>query len=190
MADRISALDGHVTTGTFGLVPDDGPGVILQPLPDLSLVQVAGWPDTLRAVGARLLAITDAVSLPGPGKAATVGAVSLLRVEPLKWWLLGAQAPELPAEKGSTLDLSHSRTRVRVAGRDAAALLNRFLSLDLRTGSFPPGSVASSSFHHVGVTLWHADDGYHLFLPRGFALSCWEVMLESALQFGVEVRQG
>jgi len=49
------------------------------------------------------------------------------------------------------------------------------------------GSVASSVTHHVGVTLWRSQDGYELFIPRGFALSLWEGFVESAQQFGVEI---
>jgi len=41
--------------------------------------------------------------------------------------------------------------------------------------------------HHVGVTLWRSTTGYELFIPRGFALSSWEILFDSALQFGVEV---
>ena len=48
-------------------------------------------------------------------------------------------------------------------------------------------SVASTAFHHVGVTLWRSVEGYELFLPRGFAVSLWQGLLESAEQFGVEV---
>jgi sarcosine oxidase gamma subunit len=47
--------------------------------------------------------------------------------------------------------------------------------------------VAATAFHHVGVTLWRSEAGYELFLPRGFALSLWELLYESAQQFGVEV---
>jgi len=60
--------------------------------------------------------------------------------------------------------------------------------LDLRDASFPVGSVASTAFHHVGITLYRSEAGYDLFLPRGFALSLWEMLLESAAQFGGEIR--
>ena len=111
----------------------------------------------------------------------------MLRIEPMKWWLVGIEAPGFEADKAVTLDLSHSRTRVRVSGDDAAEFLNRHFPLDLREASFPPGSVASSATHHVGVTLWRSADGYELFIPRGFALSLWEGFVESAQQFGVEI---
>ena len=111
----------------------------------------------------------------------------MLRIEPMKWWLLGVAAPAFDAEQAATLDLSHSRTRLCVTGDDAAEFLNRHFPLDLREASFPVGSVASSATHHVGVTLWRSTEGYELFIPRGFALSLWEGFVESAEQFGAEI---
>ena len=67
-------------------------------------------------------------------------------------------------------------------------LLNRHLPLDLGDAACPVGAVASSGFHHVGVTLWRSTAGFELFLPRGFAASLWEMLSESAAQFGAEVR--
>ena len=111
----------------------------------------------------------------------------LLRVEPLKWWLYGTTLADLSPDAGCLLDLSHARTHVRVSGPDAATCLNRHLPVDLRHGTCPVGSVVSTALHHVAVTLWRSEHGFELFLPRGFALSCWEVLMETAEQFGVEV---
>ena len=190
MAERTSALAGHVKTGHIGA--EVATGVILEEVADLSLQQVAAWPDTLAAVGAKAagaigLRAAGARAALVPAAAVTGPKGALLRTEPLKWWLLDAAAPSLTPEEGTTLDLSHSRVRVRISGPEAAALLNRHLPLDLREGAFPAGSVASTAFHHVGITLWRAEAGYELFLPRGFALSLWELLLESAAQFGAEV---
>jgi heterotetrameric sarcosine oxidase gamma subunit len=170
---RVSALAGHYKTGRFEV--DGGCGVTLTEVPDLCLFQMAAWPDTLKGVAE--LAAKQAESEQGHA----------LRVEPLKWWLVGCPAVELTAEQGATLDLSHSRTQIRVSGERAVDLLNRHLPLDLREPAFPAGSVAATAFHHVGVTLWRSEAGYELFLPRGFALSLWELLYESAQQFGVEV---
>ncbi len=175
MVDRISALAGYYRTGKFGILDNDTAGVVLEDVRGLVLHQIACWPDTLDAV-AKLAT-----------KAASGKETSILRIEPLKWWLLGAEAPEVKAELGNTLDISHSRTRIRVTGDNAAEFLNRHLSLDLREDSFPVGSVGSTAIHHVGVTLWRSVAGYELFIPRGFALSLWEGFVESATQFGLEV---
>ena len=185
MAERVSALEGYRPPGRFGL--DGETGVILGEVPGLVLHQVAAWADTLSAVGQAAAKAAGVPAAPGPGLAVSAGSVAMLRIEPLKWWMFGAEPPAFSADEGVTLDLSHSRTHVRVRGPEAATLLNRHLPLDLRDSRFPVGSVASSAFHHVGITLWRSESGYELFLPRGFALSLWEMLLESAAQFGGEV---
>lgn len=186
MVDRISALAGHYETGHFG---DSGrTGVILQEVPGLVLYQVAAWRASIDEVGDTLARLVGA-DASAPPRWSSMGAHgAILRVEPLKWWLVGIEAPALDPDKGMTVDLSHSRTHLRVSGDDAAEFLNRHLPLDLRDTAFPQGAVASSATHHVGVTLWRTSGGFELFLPRGFALSLWEGFVESAGQFGLEVR--
>jgi len=182
---RVSALAGHYETGHFG--PAESSGVVLTEVPDMTLVQLAGWPQTLASVASLAATAAGADAAPGPGQAIDGSNGSLLRIEPLKWWLFGASADSIDAETGTTLDISHSRTHIRISGDAAATLLNRHLPLDLREASFPVNRVASTAFHHVGVTLWHSQHGYELFLPRGFAVSLWEGLFESAEQFGVDV---
>ena len=67
-------------------------------------------------------------------------------------------------------------------------LHRRHLPLDLRDHSFPINSVASSAIHHVSVKIWKTNEGYRLFIPRGFALSLWDIFLETASQFGCEIK--
>ena len=185
MVDRVSALAGHYPVGHHGA--PDVTGVTLEDRVGLVMHQVAAWPDTLAGVGALVASAVGAEAAPGPGQSTTGSGGTLLRVEPLKWWVLGTAAPDIDPEQGNTLDISHARTQLRIGGDDAATFLNRFLPLDLRDEAFPVGSVASSVIHHVGVTLWRSPEGYELFIPRGFALTLWEGFLESAEQFGVEV---
>ena len=188
MADRISALADHYQQGKSGLLGKDGmAGVSLEDVQDLVLYQVAAWPDSVDSVGEQVAQAVGCKKAPGPCKAEAGKKVAALRIEPLKWWLYGAKAPDIEAEQGATLDISHSRAQIRITGAKAISLLNRHLSLDLREQSFPVGSVASSVIHHVGVTLWRSEMGYELFIPRGFALSLWEGIVESATQFGVEI---
>jgi heterotetrameric sarcosine oxidase gamma subunit len=185
MVKRKSALDGSYQPGRFGATGDAG--IVLALVPDLILHQVATWAGSIDETGPLAASAAGVDSTPGPGKATVGDKGAILRIEPLKWWLIGVEAPSLLPAQGATLDLSHSRTRIRISGPDAVALINRLLPLDLREHSFPEGSVASSALHHVGVTLWRSAGGYDLFIPRGFALSIWEVLFESAQQFGVEV---
>ncbi len=185
---RASALAGHYGIGKFGtLGADDTPGVILQELADLVLYQVAAWPDTVDQVGKQVADAIGADQAPAPCRSVSSPTGSALRVEPLKWWLCGIRAPDIDVERGTVLDISHSRTRLLITGPDAAEFLNRFLPLDLRESVFPVGSVASSVIHHVGVTLCMSEAGYELFIPRGFALSLWHLFVDVAKQFGLEV---
>jgi len=185
MVNRASALDGHYKSGRFGTAGDTG--VTLELIRDLNLSQIALWTGTIAEGGVMIGEALGSEPLPGPGRAVEHDGKAALRIEPLKWWLLDINSPQLEAEQGATLDIAHSRTAIRIGGEHAAELLNRLLPLDLRSGSFPVGSVGSSAIHHVGVTLWHSHRDYVLFVPRGFALSVWQVLLESAKQFGVEV---
>ncbi len=188
MADRISALAGHYQQGKSGLFGKDNiAGVSLEDVNGLVLYQVAAWPDSIDAVGEQIAQAVGCKKAPDPCRAEAGKKAAALRIEPLKWWLYGTKAPEIEAGKGATLDISHSRTQIRITGPQATSFLNRHLSLDLREQSFPTGSVASTVIHHVGVTLWRSDQGYELFIPRGFALSLWEGIVESAAQFGLEI---
>ena len=182
---RVSALASNYAQGQ--VIADKNIGVILQELPNLTLWQIATWPDSLSEIS-RITADTIGVeAAPGPGKSEVLENRAMLRVEPLKFWIIGITAPQISPTKGTILDLSHTRTHVRIAGPQAQVLLNRYLHLDLREKSFAPGSVASTAFHHVGVTLWRSPSGFELFLPRSFALSIWELLCESAAQFGYEI---
>lgn len=185
MVDRVSALAGHKQPGAQG--DPNRTGVVIREVTDLVLHQVAVWPQSIDAVGQQLAEQVGVGAVARPCCAVAGAQGAMLRIEPMKWWLVGVAAPEFDAEQAVTLDLSHSRTRLCVSGDDAAAFLNRHFPLDLRETAFPVGSVASSAMHHVGVTLWHSADGFELFIPRGFALSLWEGLVESAQQFGVEI---
>ena len=186
MVKRISALDKYFQKGVFGKT--DKTGLILSVVQDLILYQVAAWPDTLNDVGTKIAKVCNLKEFPSANQAVCSSEIAILRVEPLKWWIIGNKINELSAENGSIIDLSHSRTHVRISGNNSITLLNRHLSIDLRETSFPLNSVASTAFHHCSVTLWRSTKGYELFLPRAFALSLWEVLLESAAQFGYEIK--
>jgi heterotetrameric sarcosine oxidase gamma subunit len=177
MANRCSALAAYYPTGLHGRPGE--PGVKLQEIPGLNLWQIAGWPDTITE-GMNSNRLSPGRALAGPKGVA-------FQVEPLKFWLLAEAPPVFNQTDGVVLDLSHSRTQIRVSGPEAQTCLSRLLPLDLRDHSFPQNAVASSGIHHVGITLWRSELGFELFIPRGFARSIWELLLETAEQFGSEV---
>ena len=188
LLERASALTPGYKIGKSGILgPDGNAGVVLEDVNDLSLTQVATWPDSLDQVETVLRQTAGIASSPGPCRAETGSGCAVLRIEPMKWWVFGVAGPALEPDQGAVLDISHSRTHIRVTGGNATDFLNRFLPLDLREPSFPENTVASSVIHHVGVTVWRSSAGYELFIPRGFALTLWEAFVEVAEQFGLEV---
>lgn len=179
---RVSALASHykpVTTAEAG--------VTLTEVRDLTLWQLALWPDTVHSGAQSVAQAIGIAAVPGFGQAETASDAAMLRIEPCKFWVFGAGLSSIEADQGAVLDLSHSRTHIRITGAKAATVLNSYLPLDLREKSCPEGSVASTAFHHVGVTLWRSANGYELFVPRGFAVSLWELLVEASEQYGLTI---
>ncbi|WP_336099114.1 sarcosine oxidase subunit gamma [Roseovarius sp. CH_XMU1461] len=191
MADQVTALRVYHDLGeeAAGSGRPGPAGVSLREVSGFSLTQFACWPDTLIEVGAMAARAAGCDAAPGPGQVATGARGSLLRVEPLKWWLIreadSAPIADMPAELGAALELSSARTWVRVEGPEASRLLNHFLPLDLRPDAFPRDRVASTAFHHVGITLWRSGGAFELALPRSFAASLWKLLVDSARQYGL-----
>ncbi len=179
---RVSALASHHKPIALSQA-----GVALTEVRDLTLWQLAVWPDTLTATANQAAEALGLSSVPGFCRAESNGDKAMLRIEPCKFWVYGAQPSEIEASNGAVIDLSHSRSHVRITGAEATSVLNSYLPLDLRAQSFPVGAVASTAFHHVGVTLWRSELGYELFLPRGFAVSLWELLCEASEQYGLAV---
>ena len=187
MADRLLPVRVSALAAHYAPVANSNAGITLTEIPDLILWQLAAWPDTLASLSKHVATKQGITAVPGFGQSQSNGDVSMLRIEPLKFWLVGASPDDCDPQQGAVLDLSHSRTHVRLSGDKATAVLNSYLPLDLREASFPVGSVASTAFHHVGVTLWRSPQGYDLFIPRGFAVSLWELLVEASEQYGLAI---
>ena len=98
MGKRRSALADKYPVGRFGL--DEGEvGVRLQDVKDLQLYQVGTWPDLLGDVGRLLSNHVGADTPPKPCRSVRGTSGTLLRVEPLKWWLLEGTPPSITPQK-------------------------------------------------------------------------------------------
>lgn len=194
MDNQISAI--HNYWSPEQLSPSGEVGITLEELPRFSLFQCSGWPDTMAQTAKLVLKVAGASTAPKNGKATVGVKASVLRVEPLKYWLIAdetmaelmTELTMIPCEVGCALELSHSRTWIKISGSKAENLLNHFLSIDLRHGKFIEGDVVNTAFHHVGVTLWRTEAYFNLLIPRSFAASLWELLLDSAAQYGVELK--
>ena len=186
MLKRYSALDSRYLPGNYPL--NEKISVLFQEIENLNLQQLACWPNTLSETENFFKKELNVNNSPAFNKGIIKKEYSLWRMEPFKWWVLEKEL-DFPNELGTTLDMSHSFTCVSIFGDNAKLLLNRHLPIDLRENKFPIASSASSSIHHVSVKLLNiSNNNYFLFIPRGFGLSIWEILLETAKQFGYEIK--
>jgi len=75
-----------------------------------------------------------------------------------------------------------------IEGPAARALLGRLLAIDLDPRVFPLRGFAQTGIHHVaGLLLRASEDRYEFLVPRTFAASTWEVLIDVARSFGYDV---
>ena len=189
MARSVSSLHGHMNKGRYG--KPGKAGIVIEEVAVASFIQISSWPNTIQDIERATAKSAGLSTTPGPGKVKRGKISNLLRIEPLKWWLISNKEeitlPSFSAEKGMVLDLGSSKTWLKITGPKATSLLNNFVPIDLRKEIFLEDDVASTSFHHIGVTIWRNGVGFNLLLPRSFALSLWELLEASAHQYGLEI---
>ena len=185
MLKRYSALDDNYNIGKYPF--KNSINIKFKECSELSLQQIAFWPNTLSANNEFIQKQLNINNLPTFNRGIINLDFSIWRIEPLKFWILNKNI-SLSQDLGTTLDMSHAFTCINISGEMSTLLLNRHLPIDLRQKNFPSGSSASSAIHHVSIKLLKYDENnYNLFIPRGFAKSIWEILLESSKQFGYEI---
>tara|TARA_B100000965_G_C19581402_1_gene753724 strand:- start:782 stop:1354 length:573 start_codon:yes stop_codon:yes gene_type:complete len=181
MLKRYSALDHNYLPGKYPF--NNLTKITFKEYNQLKLQQIACWPNKLSEINDFFQKKLNINHSPNFNKGIITENFSIWRMEPIKWWILHKKL-SLPEDLGTTLDLSYAFTCINISGEMSSILLNRHLPLDLREHNFPTGSSASSAIHHVSIKLLKYNNNYSLFIPRGFAASIWEILLESSKQFG------
>ena len=185
MLKRYSALDSNYFSGKYSF--ENSTSIILKECNNLNLQQIACWSNTLSKIEIFFQKELKINHLPNFNRGIIENKFSIWRMEPLKWWILDNNI-SLPENLGTTLDMSHAFTCIHISGNKSSLLLNRHLPIDLRENVLPEGSSISSAIHHVSIKLLKFSvNNYYLLIPRGFALSIWEILLETSKQFGYEI---
>ena len=186
MLNRNSAIKERYNIGKYPF--ENNIKIIFSENRNVIIQQIAAWPDEISNIEKLLsdqLGLQQNIDF---NRGEILNNNSVWRMEPSKWWLLGTSI-EVPENLGTSLELSHAFTSISIEGKKSDILLNRHLPLDLRLDNFPINSSASSAIHHVSVKLFRIrEKEFRLFIPRGFALSIWEILLETASQFGYEIK--
>ena len=185
MLKRYSALESNYFPGNYPL--NSNIGIKFKECNNLNLKQIACWPTTLIETESFFTNQLNLNNLPQFNQGIIHKEYSLWRMEPLKWWIIDKDL-KFPDEFGTSLDMSNAFTNINLFGDQTTLFLNRHLPLDLREDQFPVASSASSAIHHVSIKLLKiSKNNYFLLIPRGFALSIWEILLETAKQFGYQI---
>lgn len=189
-----SAWTGIVEAGQFGA--SGRPGVTATTLDDIAfatLIAPAGSTDLEQA-------IKRMTGLDLPRK----GAIAMSHTHALAWagatqWLLIARRRSCFADlleelsnHAAVSDQSHGRAAIRISGSRVQKVLAKGSMIDLHPSLFPVGATALTSFAHINVQLWRADDGsdgpvFEILVPRSMAGSFWSWFSASAAEFGCRV---
>lgn len=194
MAERRSALAEALKPGVHGAAGPEGPGIETRELRPLTVVQVAAF-DTERAASA----IGTAIGAPAPSGrngVASAGDTTVLWTGPGRWLVVEPESRDLasllhhhcPGDVAAITDLGHARAALRVEGAKVRDLLAKLCTLDVDPAAFPLATCAQTQFGQIGVLLYcRVHDGFDVFVPRSFAVSAWEAILDAALEFGCRV---
>jgi len=159
------------------------------------LAQLAVFPDHHGEFQERLRACSGALLPVELYRGVTQGDSHLVRVTLHQYWWIAAGsdsmvrlARELPTLAGTVTMLSAARVRIRITGPAARDVLAKGIALDLHPRAFQVGRSAQTGLHHTGVFLERTgEDSYEIYLPRTYAESIWEWLIDAALPFGYDV---
>jgi sarcosine oxidase subunit gamma len=192
------AAVGATAPGHYG---DTGTGVSLQPLTLAAAWNVQG--DLGRPALAAAVRTEFGIAAPeSPNSFTQSDDAAALWLGPSSWLLIakGATPPgrvdrfnevhaALTAAGGALFDLTAARVAWRIAGPQAATVLNKGCPLDLDVRAFPNGSCAQSVLGHVNVLVLRneAPTAFTLLVARSFARDAWHFLCASSAQYGYDV---
>jgi sarcosine oxidase subunit gamma len=197
MPPRQSALGDLLVPRRIG--PDAAPpGISLAERLACAIWQISAWREADIAPLRGALAEQLGLTLPEKPTAASAGDIALFHIAPRRWWLvlpgdrsidLAARLAAAVTDRAALTDLSHGRTVLRLSGPASRNVLQKLCRIDLHPQAFPAGRVAQTPLGQVTALIHAFDDGpgFDLYLPRAFAYSAVESLIDAATEFGLEM---
>ncbi len=185
MLDRTRTLPAAETarTSAFGNWNGAaGDGLKLGERRGLAVIELAAFS---RGDAARdALSTTLGIALPKAGNSAEEAGVAALSTGPGRWLLVAADAaaaslPDPAGDEAAVTDLTGGRAILTLTGPRAALTLMKGTAVDLDPATFPAGSVAATALAHMPIIIWRREAGYDVIVPRSYAVSLLEWMLEA-----------
>jgi len=196
MPEPVSAFEDRYAVGRHPVGGE--PGVLLREIIGWDLVQAACWRGQVEALHAAIEQRLGVAPPAAPSQCSAGDRVEVLSVAPRRFWCMVPPGDPRPAHLRAAIEpgigcvtgLGHSHARVRLEGPAVRRLLARDITIDLEAARFPAGRIARTVMHRVPVTLQCIESTpgiFDLYLPRTFAGSAWEYLLELATTYGYEI---
>jgi heterotetrameric sarcosine oxidase gamma subunit len=124
------------------------------------------------------------IALPSAGRSVDAEGVAALSIGPGRWLIVAAEAaiaglPEPPDTQAAITNLTGGRAILTLTGPRAVSTLMKGAAIDLDPASFPEGAVAATALARMPVTIWRRAAGYDVIIPRSYAVSLLEWLLEA-----------
>ena len=194
MVEQVSPLGPAWHPGTHGNVAG-GIGVRLSETRPGSIVQVAAWPGSEKAVIAAIKAATGLALPDGAGGGVVRPTSAAFGFAPGKFMVVdqaegleATMAAALSPDHGVVTGLSHGRTALRLSGTKAEWVMAKFFAIDFAIAAFPVGAGRSVSHHDVFAQIQRtAPDAFDIYVFRSFARAFWTALCHGAEEVGLEV---
>ncbi len=147
-------------------------GVVLTEAPDFTLTQIAG--DEKNAEKGAWQ-----ITCKNWHQWCNQQSQSIFRVGAKQFWVLG----EMPvvADNIYVTPLSSGRTRIQLEGARSRNVLSACALIDFSASQFKPGQFVLTGIHHTPVTIHCiAENTFHIYALRTFALNVWEWLCDIA----------
>ncbi len=195
MVEQVSPLGPAWVPGRHGHAKGD-PGVVLSETRPGSIVQVAAFPGSQKAIIAAIRKAAGLALPDGAGGGIATDMKSAFGIAPGRFLVVdqsegiaqSLRAAIKPAE-GAVTDLSHGRTAIRVSGPHAEWVLAKLFALDFEPTAFPVGAGRATQHHDILAQIQRTGAAqFDLYLFRSFARSFWTALCHGAEEVGYEVR--
>ena len=157
--------------------------VIITERRDIKILQLSYF-DSQQAALKKQLATFGISDIPHFSQIKTGKKASAARVEMEKIWLISDAFPTDCDGQFYPLDLSSARNIIRVSGPRAGDVMARICAVDFRDKT---RSFYATNMHHVGVHIHHHEDMFDIYMPRSFAESLTELLIDISRQYHVQM---
>ena len=104
--------------------------------------------------------------------------------------IYGSVSKAVKKQHFSLVDVTESRTLIRLSGTQAKSVLEKGCSIDLHPSAFSPGSVVNTHLSHAHIILHHRNSNkqstYDLYVHRSFSEYLWSWLEDAAREYGLD----